>query len=487
MKTRSSFKIIVSFLLVLSLLLPAGITGQALTKNLLSLDTVVDSKLIDKLKNLEIAEVIVTFHGDDALEEPELSLLKDLGLTDITTFESLPMAGVLATKGQIETLSEHDEVLSIYLNEELEYYNEDATDLTRVDEVRTDDDMRQKNGGLPVSGSGVGVVVNDSGIDGTHDDLKFGNNLVQNVLASTNLSSLDDKLLPVSYVEGVVNTDTNSGHGTHVAGTIGGTGAKSSGKYEGVAPGADLIGYGSGAVLLILDGIGGFDYAITNQQRYDIRVINNSWGGSGDFDPFHPINIASKKAYDRGIVTVFSAGNSGPEENTHNPYAKAPWVISVAAGNKDGTLADFSSRGTDGKGGTFEIDGEEWEWKDEPTLTGPGVDIISTRVIAPLSALAVENDAEFIDPGHLPYYTTLSGTSMSAPHVTGIVALTLEANPNLSPDDVKDIIKDTASPMEDRATWEVGAGYVDAFGAVDLAFKYKEEENDKGKGNGRNN
>lgn len=87
------------------------------------------------------------------------------------------------------------------------------------------------------------------------------------------------------------------------------TGAKSAGKYMGVAPGANLIGYGSGAALFVLDGLGGFDYGITNQFLYGIRVITNSWGTSGTFDPYDPINIASKLAYDRSIVVLFAAGN----------------------------------------------------------------------------------------------------------------------------------------------------------------------------------
>ncbi|MFC4737933.1 S8 family serine peptidase [Bacillus daqingensis] len=483
MKQRSVRQTAAAFVLSFLLVLPAGMQGKALTSSLPVLDTVIEDGLLTYVEEAGTAEVVITFDEEGPLADSSLSLLEDLGLSNVVTMEALPMAGAIVTKSQVEALSEADDVLSVYLNEELDYFNEESTDLTRVDEVRTDDDFRQKNGGLPVTGSGIGVVVNDSGVDGTHEDHKFGNNLVQNVLANTNLNSIESSLFPIVYQEDVVNTDTNSGHGTHVAGTVGGTGAKSSGKYEGVAPGADLIGYGSGAVLLILDGIGGFDYAIANQERYNIRVINNSWGGSGDFDPYHPINIASKKAYDRGIVTVFSAGNSGPEENTHNPYAKAPWVISVAAGNKDGTLADFSSRGTEGKGGSFEINGEEWEWKDEPTITGPGVDIISTRVIAPLSALALEDDAEYIDPAYLPYYTTLSGTSMSAPHVAGIAALMLEADPTLSPQEVKDILQDTASPMEGLASWEAGAGYVDAYEAVSAVFE--EEVSNQGRGNQR--
>ncbi|MEX2104161.1 MAG: S8 family serine peptidase, partial [Bacilli bacterium] len=341
-------------------------------------------------------------------------------------------------------LTLHPEVRSIYLNQELTLYNNDATALTGVDKAQTDATMTKKNGGIPVSGKGVTVVVNDSGIDGTHKDVEFGKNLIQNTLGTTNLHSLVD-LLSITYVEDVVNTDSNSGHGTHVAGTVGGTGVMSNGKYEGVAPGANLVGYGSGGALLILDAVGGFDYSLTHQFQYDIRVITNSWGSSGDFDPENPVNIASKMAYDRGIVVLFAAGNSGPGEDTHNPYAKAPWVISVAAGDKQGKLADFSSRGVKDKEGTFTMDGEMWTWKDRPSITAPGVDIISTRVIAPVSSLAADADISTIEPAYVPFYTTMSGTSMATPHVAGIVALMLDANPALSPAEVKQVLEKTAT------------------------------------------
>ncbi|MDC3424667.1 S8 family serine peptidase [Aquibacillus sp. 3ASR75-11] len=419
-------------------------------------------------------EVIVTFNGDGAPTTEQVDILEKLDIETGVMLQSLPMAGVMATKEQIQNLSDNSEVRSIYLNKKLEYFNADSTSITGVDKVRTDDRMRKENGGLPVSGTGIGVVINDSGVDGTHKDLEFGKNLVQNALGTTNLNSLSPGLLPITYTEDVVNTDSNSGHGTHVAGTVGGTGAMSGGKYEGVAPGADLIGYGSGAALFILDSIGGFDYAITNQSEYDIRVITNSWGSSGEFDPNDPVNIASKAAYDRGITVLFAAGNSGPGENTHNPYAKAPWVISVAAGVKDGTLADFSSRGTKGVGGTFEMDGETWTWKDQPTITAPGVDIVSTRALAPVSSLALDQDAEYIETAYLPYYTTMSGTSMATPHVAGIVALMLEANPLLSPDEVKQMLQETATNMPGYEAWEVGAGYVNAYAAVDRAMFGKE-------------
>lgn len=417
----------------------------------------------------ESVEVIITFWGNDAPDAGELSILNDVGISVGYSFQSLPMAGAIVTPAQITDLASRQEIRSIYLNKELSYFNDDARAITGVDKVQSNAEFTSQNGGFPISGKGIGVVVNDSGVDGTHPDLEYGTALVQNVLGSTNLHAYSD-LAPVTYVEDVPNTDTNSGHGTHVAGTVGGRGVASNGKHQGVAPGADLIGYGSGGALFVLDGIGGFDYAITHQFEYGIRVITNSWGSSGNFDPNHPINLASKVAYDRNIVTLFAAGNEGPGEDTHNPYAKAPWVISVGAGTKSGELADFSSRGTKGRSGTFELDGETFTFVDEPSLVAPGVDIISARTVAPIPLLGADADAELIEPSNLAFYTTSSGTSMATPHVAGIVALLLEADPTLNPDEVKSILQSTATNMQSRESWEVGTGYVNAFAAVQKTY-----------------
>jgi serine protease AprX len=456
-----------SIFLTLALLLTLMVPGQS-KANTSNVSAVLDSSLVKALETaVEPLQVIVTFEGKGAPTNDNLNLLKNLGISTGISMKALPIVGILATKEQINKLAALPGIKSLYLNKKLSYSNFDANHLTGVDKARTDTAMQKANGGLPLTGKGIGVVINDSGVDGTHQDLEFGSHLVQNVMGSTNLNALVPELLPITYVENVPNTDTNSGHGTHVAGTVGGTGELSGGKYEGVAPGADLIGYGSGAALFVLDGIGGFDYALTHQTQYNIRVITNSWGSSGGFDPNDPINIASKAAHDRGITVLFAAGNEGPGENTHNPYAKAPWVISVAAGEKDGSLADFSSRGTKGVGGTFEMDGETYTWKDEPSVTAPGVDIISTRVLAPVSSLAITADAELIEPAYLPYYTSMSGTSMATPHVAGIAALLLEADPTLSPDEIKKVLQDTATNMPGYETWEVGTGYVNAYAALE--------------------
>ncbi len=456
MKTASR----ISAILSLIFLFTASVFAQA----------VIDSHLQNAiLTSTGPVEVVVTFNGDGAPNLTDVNLLKSVGIIKGVTFRSLPIAGVIATAAQVDQLSKSSLVRSLYLNRKLTYFNNDSRAITGVDRLRNDQSITTANGGIPVSGKGVAVLINDSGVDGTHNDLKYPNHLVQNVLGTVNLNAYSS-LLPVSYVENLPNTDEIGGHGTHVAGIVGGTGQMSKGKYAGVAPGADLLGYGSGAELFILDAVGGFDYALTNQYQYGIRVITNSWGTSGNFNASDPVNVASYAAYRHGITVTFAAGNSGPGENTLNPYAVAPWVISVAAGDRYGALADFSSRGVKGQTGTVTVDGIQYTYKLAPTITAPGVLVISTRaLVSNAVANGLTNDTT-IEPAYLPYYTRISGTSMATPHVAGIVALMLQANPRLTPDQIKTILQQTATNIPNREEWEVGAGYVNAYEAVKKSF-----------------
>jgi serine protease AprX len=442
-----------------------------MTLSLAAQAVVIGDSLQDRLTTLgplDTVEVIVTFEGEDPLDAAAINTLAQLGLTGVF-FQALPMAGVVATPQQVDALAQTDGIRSLWLNEEVVLTNEESRQLTGVDRMRTDPNLRTSMG-LPYSGLGIGVVVNDSGVDATHPDLPLGSKVVQNVFGTTNLNAYDS-MLPITWVENVPDTDIGSGHGTHVAATIAGTGAASAGRHAGVAPGADLIGYGSGAVVLLLDTVGGFDYALVNQYQYNIRVIQNSWGSPGDtgtpFNPDHPTAVATKMLADRHVITVFSAGNSGPGEDTiGGSYMKAPWIVRVGAGSKDGNLASFSSRGKPGGGGTVVVDGETFEWVDRPTVVGPGVDIIS--------ALATTGVLGYLDPKDA-FYAYMSGTSMSGPHVAGVVTLMLEANPMLSWREVIEILEATATNMPGRADWEVGAGMVNAHAAVTMAAGMRED------------
>jgi serine protease AprX len=425
-----------------------------------------------------VGTVIVSFNTGNGLNASHLTTLTLAGITRGYTLQNLGMVAVPATAGQVRALANNPSIRSLWLNDRLEYLNDQTRVLTGVDRMRNDPDFAQLHGGLPVTGQGVGVLINDSGIDATHPDLPFSSHVVQNVLGmvGSSITSLAGFLPPLN-VENVPDTDTNSGHGTHCAGITAGTGAASSGRYAGVAPGANLIGFGSGATLAVLNGLGGFEYALANQGRYNIRVISNSWGGSGAFDPNDPIAIASKTAHDHGIVVLFAAGNSGPGKDTMSPEAKSPWVISVAAGTKEGGLASFSSRGVpkaQRPAGDY----------NAPTITAPGTgrefasdsgrftsDVVSTRAKTNLVANGEVSQADLeLNPADLVYYTEISGTSMATPFVAGAVALLLSADPTLTPDDVKSILAQTATQMPGFSEFEVGAGYLNVYAAVDKVF-----------------
>lgn len=344
-----------------------------------TLSPALQSRLAGAADTLSVGTVIVSFNTNNGLNESHLSVLRGLGITRGFKMQQLGMVATNATAGQVRALASNGAVRSVWSNEPLYYYMAQARVLAGVDRLRSDSAITSRNGGMPVSGQGnFAVVINDSGIDATHNDLKFGSHVIQNVQVVTDTDSENavialpelDGFFTLVTVENVPNTDTHVGHGTHCAGIVGGSGQQSSGLYTGVAPGAKLIGTGSGAGLFILNALGGYEWSLANQFLYNIRVISNSWGSSGAFNPDNPVNLATKTAYDRNIITVIAAGNDGPGPDTHNPYAKAPWVISVGAGTKEGGLAGFSSRGTS-KAARL-ADSDPNNDFDAPTIVAPG-------------------------------------------------------------------------------------------------------------------
>jgi len=452
-----------------------------------SVSPTIQSQLASLADDVSIGVAIVAFNTNNGLQESHLNVLRSVGIAAGETFPKLGMVAMPMTAGQVRALQNNPDVRSIWSNDPLVYYMHQARVLGGVERLRSTSAFTTANGGMPVSGAGdFSVLVIDSGIDATHEDLKFGSKVIQNVqtLSSAAQAPVNglNGFTPNVSIEDVPNTDQTVGHGTHCAGIIGGSGIRSGGSFAGVAPGAKIIGAGLGAGIYVLNAVAAWEWGLANQDRYKIRVVSNSYGSAGVFNPNNPLNIASKMAYDRNMSVVFAGANSGPARGTWNQYAKAPWVIGVGAGSKEGDLANFSSRGVP-RSERLSNDTELDDF-DAPTIVAPGmgrafesslaragftIDIVSTRSITNLVANGGENDAE-LPVSMIPFYTQNPGTSMATPYVAGVVALMLDANPLLTPDEIKEIITSTATPMPGRAEWEVGAGFINAYGAVDKVF-----------------
>ena len=320
---------------------------------------------------------------------------------------------------------------------------------------------------LGVDGTGVGVAVIDSGIARWHDDLTGASNQGQRV----------DRF--VDFLQRRTAAYDDYGHGTHVAGIVAGNGFDSGGARTGIAPGARLTilkvldDAGSGRVS---DVIAAMDYILANRDALNIRVVNLSLSAPV-FEPYDtdPLTLAARRLVSAGVVVVVAAGNHGrgaagePLYGSVGAPGNAPWVLTVGASSHQGTadrsddsIAAFSSRGPAAGG-----------WAAKPDLVAPGMGIESLS--DPDSAL-YELRAAFLLGGtvattYLPYLS-LSGTSMSAPVVSGTVALMLQANPALTPNQVKAILQYTAEVHPAYNTFEQGAGFLNAKGAVELAHYF---------------
>jgi subtilisin family serine protease len=437
---------------------------------------------------LVLTPVAITFAAKP--KSGDFLMLQSLGITGGYALTELPIVLTRVNRTQFNALKTKSSIRSLYGDATMKLLDLESRTISGVENLIRDIEVTAINNGLPMTGRNIGVSYIDTGIDATHPDLKLGENVIQNVLFATAEVPLNlpSGFLPSLPIENLPHTDIEGGHGTFGAAVTAGTGSASGGLYAGMAPGAKLIGItaGNDAGLSTFAILQAMDYTLVKQYEYNIRVCNNSWGTTlavRPYDPNDPINTATRMMHDRNITVVFAAGNDGDAPDMINPYSVAPWVISVAAAEKRGlgTPAGFSSRGNDNGTGS-DTAGQPADPNTPPNLRpdiiGSGVDIKSARSKSPgvtntagtIPIFVGANDLSTIPPAMLPYYTTSQGTSFSAPQVSGIVAMMLEANPLLTPDDVVTILRQTATPMpyEERV---VGAGYVDAHNAVRTAMQ----------------
>ncbi|MGH9186167.1 MAG: S8 family peptidase [Acidimicrobiales bacterium] len=409
---------------------------------------------------------IATFDGRQPPGGAQLGVLEALGL-QVQPLQALPMAYVLGTKDQLVAAAGAGAVRDVYPNQLLEYDSTESTAATGALAVHQ----------LGITGEGVGIAILDTGVDATHPAL--ADHVTHNVkLLSPEYLSLVGLPVGPDVPPGTIvvpvdqlpynNSDTLSGHGTHVAG-IAAADASNNAELVGMAPDADIIGLSAGEALFITNAVAGLDFALLHHDDWNIDVINNSWGSSfAPFDPANPVNVATKALHDAGVVVVFAAGNS-TDDMQINPYSVAPWVISVAATTNTKERADFTSGGLpfdNSVAGPMPADRHQRYEGDglglyHPDVAAPGVDVLSTGTPTGVGILAPSA------PGGT---ATISGTSMASPHVAGLVALLLEANPVLTPDQVAAILQATAEPLPDGTPfWQAGHGFVDAEAAVAMA------------------
>ncbi|MFP3991812.1 S8 family serine peptidase [Streptomyces sp. E11-3] len=275
-------------------------------------------------------------------------------------------------------------------------------------------------------GKGVKIAVLDTGVDQTHPDLK------EQEIGEKNFTGSKDAVDRV-------------GHGTHVASTAAGTGAKSGGAYKGVAPGAKIL---DGKVLD--DGGFGDDSGILAGMEWAVAqgadIVNLSLGG-WDTPEVDPLEAAVNKfSKENGVLFAIAAGNDGAPGTVGSP-GSADEALTVGAVDDKNKLADFSSQGPRIGDGAI-----------KPDVTAPGVD--TTAAAAPGSEIERE-------VGQKPDgYLSISGTSMATPHVAGAAALLKQQHPDWAQPELKGAL--TASTKPGKYTpFEQGSGRI----AVDKALK----------------
>ena len=412
---------------------------------------------LDRLADDSNVNVAVVFHR--TVTDYDIAQLRAIGITGGTRYRQLPVVTINATRDQLIQVSRLSAVRSLYSNRTLRLNLDKSRSATGVERLRADTDLTSRNSGTPITGRGVTVAVLDTGIDSTHPDLV--GKIAKNVKFADTQSAGAGFHAP-ARIEDQSNTDLANGHGTFVAGVIAGSGKQSAGEFGGIASGTRILGLSAGDFSLF-HVLAGFDYLLEHGATHKVRVINCSFSSDTVFDTNDPVNVATRMLTDAGINVVFSAGNSGPGLHSLNPYAVAPWVTSVGSVDAGGKLANFSSRGSFGSD-LF-----------KPTLVAPGVKITSLRSSGASSigavGIASGGDAAQLRESELPYYTIASGTSFSAPLVAATIAMMLEANPQLQPSRVREILQRTATPLTPYYSHEVGAGMLNTHASVlDAAF-----------------
>ena len=399
------------------------------------IDSTVDLAMVENGPEAEL-DLVIQFNPP--LTREDIKAAEDAGFEILYEMTSLPAIYARGDRDSIESIARYKGTFWVEHDLEMEFMMEKTTATINASKTWNMPIIDSVEKEYPaIDGTGITVVVLDSGVDAGHPDLDYGDKVVKNYKSDSDFVWRE-----------VENGDTSSGHGTHCAGTVAGNGDASAGARAGVAPGASLIGLSTGEAVSIFNALGGMEWVYKHSKpghTYEwpdpIRVVSNSWGPApGDYDPEDSISIISQKiTFENNVLVIFAASNSGGDGSDiqSNPYGNVPSNIAVAAFERDGSgVASFSSRGQLGIHTTY------------PDVGAPGVGIWSTSARRTLISLMTKQGTGLsnIDP----YYFAISGTSMATPHIAGVVALLLQAYPDLQ----MSHIYDQASQEKLDAGWE---------------------------------
>jgi serine protease AprX len=429
--------------------------------------------LVGELAGLDLAErTTVLVHGIDLAAAEDA--VRASGMTRSMSFDRIGVVVARGTAAQVATARAVPGVTYLEGNTPIELAQTTSNTATRGDEA-----YRTLTGadGSALSGEGVSVGVIDSGVDPTHPYLTEDDGSSVVVSNQKVLCDPFEAACQVVAVPGSTDTDTLSvgGHGTHVAGIVAGreTALSDGSRLHGAAPGAKLVSLSTGAALVIVGADAALNWVLENHeapcgaavpatQCPPIRVTNNSYGpsGGGEFDPQSATVKLQRALAAEGVVTVWAAGNDGGDGSASmtNPPGQDPTggVISVASyndletGTRDGEVSEFSSRGQDGDPSTY------------PDVSAPGDTITSScRLYLVICSTG-------LDPQEGGDFNTISGTSMAAPHIAGIVAQLFQADPSATPTEVENAITSTAYGYTDGAPYVNGTSFDKGHGLVDV-------------------
>ncbi|MBP9773831.1 MAG: S8 family serine peptidase [Candidatus Peribacteraceae bacterium] len=351
------------------------------------------------------------------------------------------------TPAQIELLRSDPRVASVEADERVEVVLDRSVGQMSANAAWLKDaagNTCAESGQQCVTGKNVKIGIIDTGIDYTHTDLGGCAGGLCKVKGGYNLLTATDPWID------------DNGHGTHVAAIAAGNGV-----LKGVAPGASLYAFkamdkfGAGTSSKIIAAI---EKAIDPNGDSDITdrmdVINLSIGCTTCHNPDDAMSRAADLASAAGVIVVAASGNNGPEDGTVNSPGVARSVITVGAVDRDGIPSNYTAHGP------------TLAFTMKPDILAPGSSICSAKKVGTTLG------TDCLDSNHM----ALSGTSMAAPHITGLSALIRQAHPDWTPAQVKFAMRSTAKGMTNfdaRTVVANGYGLVDSLKAVISNYTYE--------------